>query len=84
MYRSVFIPWTHGESDPDLFHAMEPFYRYTMGPSVAKKSKIIIQWIETIRNYASVVSAKGGSILRVATDDNTQRPRSSTDRIGPS
>ena len=24
--------WTHGESNPDLFHAMEPFYRYTMGP----------------------------------------------------
>jgi hypothetical protein len=27
------IEWTHGESNPDLFHAMEPFYRYTMGPS---------------------------------------------------
>ena len=25
--------WTHGESNPDLFHAMELFYRYTMGPS---------------------------------------------------
>jgi hypothetical protein len=25
--------WTHGESNPDLFHAMESFYRYTMGPS---------------------------------------------------
>ena len=25
--------WTHRESNPDLFHAMEPFYRYTMGPS---------------------------------------------------
>src|SRR6185503_19608111 len=24
--------WTHGESNPDLFHAMESFYRYTMGP----------------------------------------------------
>ena len=24
--------WTHGESNPDLFHAMELFYRYTMGP----------------------------------------------------
>lgn len=28
--------WTHGESNPDLFHAMEPFYRYTMGPSVCR------------------------------------------------
>lgn len=24
--------WTHGESNPDLLHAMEAFYRYTMGP----------------------------------------------------
>ena len=24
--------WTHRESNPDLFHAMELFYRYTMGP----------------------------------------------------
>ena len=29
--------WTHGESNPDLFHAMEPFYRYTMGPSEDRK-----------------------------------------------
>ena len=26
--------WTYGESNPDLFHAMEPFYRYTIGPSM--------------------------------------------------
>src|SRR5687768_2327463 len=24
--------WTYRESNPDLFHAMEPFYRYTIGP----------------------------------------------------
>ena len=28
-----FFLWTYGESNPDLFHAMELFYRYTMGPS---------------------------------------------------
>ncbi len=31
---SLFL-WTYGESNPDLFHAMEPFYRYTIGPSVS-------------------------------------------------
>ena len=31
-HRYTFL-WTHGESNPDLLHAMEPFYRYTMGPS---------------------------------------------------
>lgn len=30
--RNSLCPWTHGESNPDLFHAMESFYRYTMGP----------------------------------------------------
>ena len=24
--------WTYGESNPDLLHAMEAFYRYTIGP----------------------------------------------------
>ena len=27
-----FTEWTYGESNPDLFHAMESFYRYTIGP----------------------------------------------------
>lgn len=25
--------WTYGESNPDLVHAMDAFYRYTIGPS---------------------------------------------------
>ncbi len=29
--------WTYRESNPDLFHAMEPFYRYTIGPSEDSK-----------------------------------------------
>ncbi len=33
MLRLRYFLWTHGESNPDLFHAMEPFYRYTMGPT---------------------------------------------------
>ena len=24
--------WTYGESNPDLVHAMDAFYRYTIGP----------------------------------------------------
>ena len=28
--------WTHGESNPDLIHAMDLFYRYTMGPITIK------------------------------------------------
>ena len=24
--------WTHGESDPELIHAMDAYYRYTMSP----------------------------------------------------
>src|SRR3989344_5631684 len=28
----AFLVWTYRESNPDLFHAMEPFYRYTIGP----------------------------------------------------
>jgi hypothetical protein len=27
------ILWTYGESNPDLVHAMDAFYRYTIGPS---------------------------------------------------
>ena len=27
------IWWTHGESNPDLAHAMGIYYRYIMGPS---------------------------------------------------
>jgi hypothetical protein len=30
-FAALFL-WTYGESNPDLFHAMEPFYRYTIGP----------------------------------------------------
>ena len=26
------IWWTYGESNPDLVHAMDAFYRYTIGP----------------------------------------------------
>lgn len=43
--------WTYGESNPDLFHAMEPFYRYTIGPLVAKGSKGTIQWIWRFCKY---------------------------------
>lgn len=25
--------WTHGESDPELIHAMDAYYRYTMSPN---------------------------------------------------
>ena len=35
---SLFL-WTYGESNPDLFHAMEPFYRYTIGPRAAYTTK---------------------------------------------
>ena len=27
------IEWTYGESNPDPLHAMEVFYRYTIGPN---------------------------------------------------
>ena len=30
--RAEIFWWTHGESNPGLLHAMEPCYRYTMGP----------------------------------------------------
>lgn len=30
-FRSVIL-WTYGESNPDLVHAMDAFYRYTIGP----------------------------------------------------
>ncbi len=30
--------WTYGESNPDLLHAMEAFYRYTIGPGIFKIS----------------------------------------------
>ena len=26
------LKWTYGESNPGLLHAMEPCYRYTIGP----------------------------------------------------
>ena len=26
------VMWTYGESNPGLLHAMEPCYRYTIGP----------------------------------------------------
>ncbi len=28
------IEWTYGESNPDPLHAMEVFYRYTIGPVI--------------------------------------------------
>jgi hypothetical protein len=33
--------WTHGESNPDLVHAMDAFYRYTMGPSEKQNENTI-------------------------------------------
>jgi hypothetical protein len=29
-----FMLWTYGESNPDLVHAMDAFYRYTIGPVI--------------------------------------------------
>ena len=29
--------WTYGESNPDLVHAMDAFYRYTIGPSEGER-----------------------------------------------
>ena len=37
--RSLFL-WTHGELNPDLVHAMDAFYRYTMGPNEKDNTSI--------------------------------------------
>ncbi len=29
----IFSLWTYGESDPELVHAMDVYYRYTIGPN---------------------------------------------------
>ena len=39
--------WTHGESDPALVHAMDAFYRYTMGPANAS---LLYQILFNIKN----------------------------------
>ena len=31
--------WTYGESNPDLVHAMDAFYRYTIGPYASNPTK---------------------------------------------
>jgi hypothetical protein len=38
--------WTYGESNPDLFHAMEPFYRYTIGPYNNERIAFILDFFE--------------------------------------
>ena len=43
--RSVIL-WTYGESNPDLLHAMEAFYRYTIGPSEDRKRKLAYSFSE--------------------------------------
>ena len=42
----ILTQWTYRESNPDLFHAMEPFYRYTIGPSEKKSEACLCIYFE--------------------------------------